>query len=292
MRHAALIGAEELLAGTRFAGEDLLVDQALGIPLAHILDRILEALLGEGVHHLAIAFEEVHRGIGARRARTPQQHQAIDLVGAGIEPGDLVLLAVAVGIAIAESLEHGVELVDVLRGLQAELVEPVLAHPPAARHGAIRHVGEEVDVAVGRGDRLGDLRVFLQEGLEVGCVLVDQLVQRLQRTFHAAADELVLQAIAADDVGQLAGGHKQVVLLAAVGRHLARGIDQLDVGEAGQLLGHRPVFVPHVLVAEVHVDAEIQGLGRNRLDSLCLGGGRRYEQADGSSDGGDADLVH
>ena len=49
MRHAALIGAEELLAGTRFAGEDLLVDQALGIPLAHILDRILEALLGEGV---------------------------------------------------------------------------------------------------------------------------------------------------------------------------------------------------------------------------------------------------
>ena len=101
---------------------------------------------------------------------------------------------------------------------------------------------------------------FLQEGLEVGCVLVDQLVQRLQRTFHAAADELVLQAIAADDVGQLAGGHQQVVLLAAVGRHLARGIDQLDVGEAGQLLGHRPVFVPHVLVAEVHVDAEIQGL--------------------------------
>ena len=94
--------------------------------------------------------------VGTRRTRAPQQRQAIDLQRAAVEVRNLVLLAVAVGVLVAERLQHRIELVDVLRRLQLELVEPVLADPPAAARRAIGHVGDVVDVAVRRRDRLRD----------------------------------------------------------------------------------------------------------------------------------------
>ena len=168
----------------------------------------------------------------------------VQAVGAaeGLEDGtdlpeaerNLVGLAVAVGVLGLEGPEDFDELVDVGRHLKSEGLEPVLVDPLLEVDlSRIRDVDlrQGVDVAVGRGYSLLDARVGLHEGLEVGHVLVDQVVQRHQLSaLDAVAGELILREDGAqEDVWQVVGGEKEVLvlLLALIGDFL---IVHMDAG--------------------------------------------------------------
>ena len=193
--------------------------QTLGVPLRHRFQICLvffgvlavADLAGFGVHIPAIG--DAERG-----------HEQQQSARAGVE-GNFILFAVAVRVAFLERGQHVVPLVDGRRRFHAHVLQPVLAHHQAPpRDGRLFEVshqrvdGREVQVAAFViHQRLGDLRIFLQQLLVVGHVLVDDIVQLDDDAVgvhlrHAADVAQTVVVLPLDDIRVVAGCHHRHIL--------------------------------------------------------------------------------
>ncbi|MNK91867.1 hypothetical protein D3C87_1119830 [compost metagenome] len=261
MRHAAEIVAQQIFTRASTAGENLLVDQAFLVPFGHVGNPGLVVFLRPGMTKLSVINGKVAITLGSGHARIPQIDKAdrIDFLTGKV--GNFILETVAVRVLVTEGFQNFVDLFRCFRLLQPKLVEPILADEPAARELAIRDVRDEIELAVRSGDGVADFLVAVEECLEVGGVFLDQVIEWNECALQPVANEVFLQparGVAADDVGKVARGNQKVECIAAAGGRQRRHVADMNVGDLGGLLLHRPFFRVDVFVPEVEVDRKLQ----------------------------------
>ncbi len=97
--------------------------------------------------------------------------QVLQIVGAQGAEGNLVLAAVAVGVAGFEGRKRLLKLLQAGRQGQLELLQPGFVDPQDVLAGLVCDVGQGGDGTAWQGDGAGDCRVLLHEGMQVGRVL-------------------------------------------------------------------------------------------------------------------------
>ena len=291
MGQAAQVFRQQVFAGAGAAGEDLRVDQPFLVPLGDVLDALAVALGGVGVFDLAVVDVEIVIGVRARRAAVPQGDEADQLLPVAQEDRDLVLLAVAVGVLIAEGHQHLIEFLDIVGPLQPQRVEPVLTHEPRAAEFAVGQVGHVVDVAVPRSHGVAQLGLGVEHGLNVGGMLGDQIAQRQEGALGAVLVDRVLDPVAADDVGQVALRQKQVHRLVVVGGVAARGgVLEVDAGHLARRLLDRVILLVALVAGPVEVDGEFERLLDDAQMLICEAGLRQH--GGGQERGGQCGFTH
>ncbi|CDN41170.1 hypothetical protein BN871_AC_00640 [Paenibacillus sp. P22] len=209
-----------LLLGRGHGGvlrEHLLVDEARFIQLVGPLQPFLVFLCHRIIDRLAVLDEHVVAVRIGDAERIEEVHAQPFL---GIR--NLVVLAVSVRILLLERLEHVVEIVDRIRHLEAELIQPRLVDDrlelrfrtgrQPCRHG--------VDFAVRERAQLFQLRRFLQRGLQVRHVGIDVFVQWAEVAQIVDDVGVREREIAENDVRQRAAGeHDRLLLVPVVGGH-------------------------------------------------------------------------
>ena len=182
MDDAAVVLREQDVTGIGAAGENFGVNQALGVPLADALDSFFVLLAVQANAHVAFL-------IGVPSILdTEQGEQSLEhVIGVGQagEVAHFIFLAVAIGVLVDKGGKHIMELVHRGGSFHAYSVQPVLAHKPGLGNQALVYKGNLVDVAVCRGDGALDVRVFIQDFLEIRSILLNQVVQGHKGALHA-----------------------------------------------------------------------------------------------------------
>ena len=260
-RADAFLGAGLGVEGGVVLREAFGVHQALGIQHVEILQRLAEAFLLGGEDDLAILDHDVggiiHNAEGAEEGADPGG--AVSRIGGAEGQRDLVSLAILVGVLSLEGAQYFGELIDGGGDFQTQILQPGHVHAQHAgdlRGQALVDGGDAVDVAVGRGDQLLDVRALLQPMLQVDGVLLDQIVQRDQHAFLAVAGSVAHGQVAAvHHVRQVEGVQHQLNLLSPAGfRHFF----PLDV-DAGLFL---------VFLEQLHVGIAVGEVGGTRSHEL------------------------
>ena len=136
-------------------------------------------------------------------------------------------------------LEVGLELLGRLRHGHPEAVQPVLAceeleHVPQAREARIVDLGRGVDVAVGEGQALTDLRARLHQGGQVRHVLLEEVVEGDERAPLAVGGQIPgPDPVAVERARVVTAAQREV---ASFGRTVLGDQAEVDV-DVGELLG-------------------------------------------------------
>ena len=262
-------------------GEDLGVDEAFLIHANHELEILAVILmleihaqitgLGINVHHVVV------------RAAGAQAEGAIEIVvhvaNAG-QHGDLVLLAVLVPVAVADGSHDGLEVLQRLGVLHADLVHGLLVEPQlggGAHLSAQDNLRQTPDLAVDAGHSAGDGGLGGVQLPEVGSVLLQIGAQIDDDAFVAVGRQIAVAQLAAqNDVGHLLAGrdHAGQRFL----EHFAVHVVPFD-GHAGHLfIGRQAGDVAKVLLRIVGLNLRHNLEGGGFRDDG--GGERRAAKAD------------
>ena len=268
-------------------GEHFGVDQALFIELVQPLQAGDDALVGQGVDDLLVVGDDVMIGVVAK-AECAQQDADI-LVAAVHDEGQ----GQAVGLGGLEGAQHFGQLVGRGGHIQSQLSKPRLVDIRNAADGLdgllalaqLLDPGEAVDVAVRRGDQGTVFRIIVQHLLQVGHVIVDQLVHGDDRAIVGVAQHVVLAHLRVEHhVGQVLAGEDQVLGLTELVVHIARPVYD-DVGALLQAL------VDQALAEVLRREGRRMGDGGDghgfrQRELNALGETRRgHEQRENQSDG-------
>ena len=229
--------------GVVVLGEDFGVDEALGVEGVQPFETGDDALVRQGVDHLFVVGDHIVVGVVAV-AEGAEQHAHV-LIAAVHDEGERQ----AVGMGLLEGAQHLGELVGGGGHIQAQLIQPGFVDPGNAADGLdgflaaaqLLDPGEGVDVAVGGGDEGAVLGIFVQHLLQVGHVLVDEVIHRDDGAVLGVAQQVVLAHLGVKDhVGQFLLGQGQLLFLAELVVHVDRPVD-VDVGGFLQPLGDQTV---------------------------------------------------
>ena len=242
-------------------GEDFLIDQLLTVQLMQILQELAVVVaLGENTQLVGVGVH-VHHGVMGNAAGT-QAEAAVEVVVQEVDAGNqrnLVSHVVLIQVAVADSDQQLIEIIGGLGHFLAGLFQSLLVDVHLIRHthlGCQHNLGQAVDRAVGSGNGFSDVRILLQQSLEVGHAGVDVGRDIHQDLVLAPLKHLrVAQSSLHDDVRQLVtgdGGSQSVVEHAGV-----------DVFPLNVDAGHFLVSLHVGNIAKILVGIEAVGTGHN-----------------------------
>ena len=165
--YVGLVAVRHLTQGIG-GGKAILVDQPFGVEQAQPFDEGAEILIQRHKFYLA-----VHRAdVIIVRDEAKGMTQEFQIEGADKGQRDLVLFAVAVGILIPEGAQHIRQLVNRGGHGQLQRIHPGFIQPHAVLHRLLGDGRQGSDAAVRQGDGVPIFGMRLQDGVQVGAILL------------------------------------------------------------------------------------------------------------------------
>ena len=198
MGTAAQVSAEKSVSSGGSSGEDFGINNSLCVPLNHSAHTVLEIFFQWFKGHLAVP--GIKRSAGIPQIQIFFRH----FPSRPVKQRNLILQPVPVGILSPESIQNIMQLIYRGRNFQPQLVQPVFADPPVFGGKQFLVFGNIINISIQRRRRLEEPGILFHGLLNVGRILIDQVVQRDQAAvppqfFHLSRIHI------SDNIGKLPG---------------------------------------------------------------------------------------